>query len=86
MQDATARMRAALGQFDSGLAAHRALAEGQAPRNIALRWFKREMSLVEPLNSPQPHGVFGLSSVQPEPIAHPRKEAVFASVHCTAPS
>jgi len=62
MQDATARMNAALGQFESGLAAHRALAEGQAPRNIALRWFKREMNLTDPIATPQPHGLLGLSS------------------------
>ena len=61
MQEATARMSAALGEFESGLAAHRALAEGQAPRNIALRWFKREMSLTDPIAAAQPHGVFGLS-------------------------
>lgn len=63
MQEATARMNAALSQFESGLAAHRALAEGQAPRNIALRWFKREMNLADPITSPQQHGLFGLSSV-----------------------
>ena len=62
MQEATARMSAALGEFESGLAAHRALAEGQAPRNIALRWFKREMSLANPIAATQPHGIFGLSS------------------------
>jgi len=62
MQGATARMEVALDQFESGLAAHRALAEGQAPRNIALRWFKREMNLTDPIASPQPHGIFGLSS------------------------
>lgn len=62
MQEATARMSAALGEFESGLAAHRALAEGQAPRNIALRWFKREMSLADPIATAQPHGIFGLST------------------------
>lgn len=62
MQEATARMNVALGQFESGLAAHRALAEGQAPRNIASRWFKREMSLADPITSTQPHSAFGLSS------------------------
>lgn len=63
MQDATERMNAAIGLFESGLAAHRALAEGQAPRNIALRWFKREMNLTDPIATAQPHGVFGLSGV-----------------------
>ncbi len=32
-------------RFESGLAANRALAEGRAPRNVALRWFKKEMNL-----------------------------------------
>src|SRR5262249_5049289 len=32
MQEATGRMREGLEQFESGLAAHRALAEGQSPR------------------------------------------------------
>ncbi|MCA9076944.1 MAG: 2Fe-2S iron-sulfur cluster binding domain-containing protein [Planctomycetaceae bacterium] len=46
MQTATASMREGLAQFESGLAAHRAIAEGKAPRNVALRWFKREMNLL----------------------------------------
>ncbi|MAT71042.1 MAG: oxidoreductase [Planctomycetaceae bacterium] len=48
MQAATAKMREGLGQFESGLAAHRAIAEGKAPRNVALQWFKREMHLLPP--------------------------------------
>lgn len=62
MQQASAQLDAALDQFESGLAAHRALAEGQAPRNIALRWFKRQMNLTDPIANPQPHGIFGLSA------------------------
>lgn len=46
MQNATAKMREGLAQFESGLAAHRAIAEGKAPRNVALQWFKREMNLL----------------------------------------
>lgn len=45
MQAATVRIREGLGEFESGLAAHRALREGKPPRNIALAWFKREMNL-----------------------------------------
>lgn len=45
MQAATAKIRDGLGNFESGLAAHRALREGKAPRNVALQWFKREMNL-----------------------------------------
>ena len=40
MQEATAVIREGLSQFESGLAAHRALREGQAPRNVALEWFR----------------------------------------------
>ncbi len=46
MQEATAKMREGLAQFESGLAAHRALEEGKAPRNIALQWFQRKMNLL----------------------------------------
>lgn len=51
MQEASATLREGLSQFDSGLAAHRALAEGKAPRNVALQWFKREMNLLPPAAS-----------------------------------
>ena len=52
MQAATAKMREGLAQFESGLAAHRAIREGKAPRSVALQWFKREMNLL-PLASSQ---------------------------------
>lgn len=63
MQAATDTLRAGLAQFESGLAAHRALAEGKSPRNVAIRWFKREMNLLPPVaDGPPPHGIFGLSA------------------------
>jgi len=46
MQDALDEAREGLARFESGLAAHRALVEGSAPRNVALQWFKREMDLL----------------------------------------
>lgn len=61
MQDALEEMREGLAQFESGLAAHRALAEGSAPRSIAMQWFKREMSLVAPSGNPVSGGPFGFS-------------------------
>ena len=61
LQEASDRMRVAWGEFDSGLSAYRALAEGQAPRGIALDWFRREMNLTDPLTTGPAHGVFGLS-------------------------
>ena len=62
MQEATAQMRQGLAQFESGLAAKRALAEGKVPRNVALQWFKREMSLASPVVGEEARGVLGLSS------------------------
>ncbi|WP_233578891.1 FAD-binding oxidoreductase [Tautonia sociabilis] len=61
MQAATARMREGLAQFESGLAAHRALAEGTSPRNVALQWFKREMSLLPPAGTAGEAGSIGVS-------------------------
>src|SRR5262245_8493414 len=62
MQEATAQVRKGLALFESGLAAHRTLAEGKAPRDIALQWFKGEMNLsATPSGSHAPGGPFGLS-------------------------
>ena len=48
MQEATAQVREAVAQFESGLSARRALAEGNPPRQVALQWFKGEMNLQPP--------------------------------------
>lgn len=61
MQEASETLREGLSQFDSGLAAHRALAEGRAPRQVALEWFKKEMNLLPPGGGERSGGVFGLS-------------------------
>jgi len=61
MQDATARVREGLEQFESGLAAQRALAEGQPPRQVALEWFKRQMDLPITTVPSDDAGPFGLS-------------------------
>ena len=53
MQDAVARLHSGMARYDSGLAAHRALAEGKSPREIALQWFQREMNLL-PTEAVQP--------------------------------
>lgn len=45
MHEATARLREGIAQLESGIAARRALAEGRAPREVALAWFKQEMNL-----------------------------------------
>lgn len=59
MQEAVAMIREGLAQLDSGLAARRALAEGKAPRNVALQWFKREMSLLPATTSSSDHAFGG---------------------------
>lgn len=62
MQEAARRMREAQAQFESGLAARRALAEGASPRGVALEWFRRDMSLPPVAAAAEtPHGLFGLS-------------------------
>lgn len=52
MQEATATLREGLAQFESGLAARRALAEGKPPKDVALQWFRSEMNLPQPASAP----------------------------------
>ena len=61
MQDAIAKLREGLARFDSGLAAHRALAEGKDPRALAMQWFKGQMNLPGPPLLAEAHGLWGLS-------------------------
>jgi len=61
MQAATAKMREGLARFESGLAAQRALAEGKAPRNVAITWFKREMNLLPPAATEPGFRFFGMT-------------------------
>jgi hypothetical protein len=62
MQEATAQLREGLALFESGVAARHALAEGKAPRDIALQWFKGEMNLsAPPAGQEAAGGPFGLS-------------------------
>ena len=60
MQEATGLVREALARFESGVAAHRALAEGKPPRQVALQWFKGEMNL-QPPQGVETRGSSGLS-------------------------
>lgn len=62
MQSATASIREGLAQFESGLAAHRAIREGKSPRNVALQWFRREMNLLPPASATAKAGLFGMST------------------------
>ena len=61
MHEATRLLREGIAQFDSGIAARRALTEGRAPREVALTWFKREMSLAFPVTLAESHSGRGLS-------------------------
>ncbi|MBX9660022.1 MAG: 2Fe-2S iron-sulfur cluster binding domain-containing protein [Nitrospiraceae bacterium] len=61
MQQATEHMRQGLAEFESGLAAHRALSEGQVTRNVALQWFKREMNLASPIPRDELHALLGIT-------------------------
>jgi len=61
MQASSASLREGLARFESGLAAKRALAEGKAPRNVALTWFKREMNLAYPMPSDEPRALLGVT-------------------------
>jgi ferredoxin-NADP reductase len=60
MQAGTASLREGLARFESGLAAQRALAEGKAPRDVALTWFKRDMNLL-PLPDEEPRALHGVT-------------------------
>ena len=62
MQVAVSDIEQGLAQYDSGLATKRALAEGQAPRNVALQWFKREMNLLPTLSEQRPNVFLGMSA------------------------
>ncbi len=61
MQEGAIQLREGLAQLDSGIAARRALAEGSAPRPVALAWFKHEMNLTAPVVDDDSHGIRGLS-------------------------
>jgi glycine betaine catabolism B len=45
MHEAAVLLAEGLAQLESGIAARRALAEGRAPSEVALAWFRREMNL-----------------------------------------
>lgn len=61
MQEAIALLREGAARFDSGLAAHRALAEGRDPRRLAMDWFKAQMNLPGPPGTLHAGGPFGPS-------------------------
>jgi len=62
MHEAMAGLREGAAQFESGITARRALAEGRAPRAVALDWFKREMNLTSPVPQDEPRAVLGVGA------------------------
>ena len=61
MQAAAETMRVGLTHLESGAATQRALADGKAPSEVALDWFKREMRLLPAPTLPASEGVLGIS-------------------------
>lgn len=61
MQQALAEMRQGMQLVESGISAHRLLAEGESPRNIALNWFKTEMNLASQSSPEERHSLLGLT-------------------------
>ncbi len=61
MQQSVGMMHAGLDELSAGIAARRALAEGTAPRNLALGWFKSEMNLASPTSPDKRRGIVGLT-------------------------
>ena len=61
MQQSVGLMHEALNEFEAGIAARRVLSEGKAPRNLALDWFKREMSLASPVVRDGPREFLGVA-------------------------
>lgn len=61
MQEAVSQLRTASAQFESGLAVQRALAEGQTPRDVALKWFQQEMNLPPPTRPVMPGTILGVT-------------------------
>src|SRR6266498_1438771 len=57
MHEATVKLHEGMTQLESGIAARRALAEGRAPPQVALEWFRREMNL--PISAAPPFGLLG---------------------------
>lgn len=61
MQESVEKIKEGLSQYDSGLATERALAEGKAPKNVALQWFKSQMNLLPVSMQSQSTIFFGMS-------------------------
>ena len=61
MREASEEVRRGQILLESGLAAQKALAENQNPRDVSFRWIKQNMNLAPAVEGGRPHGFFGLS-------------------------
>ncbi len=61
IQQSVAAMRGGLDELEAGIEARRVLAEGGAPRNLALGWFKRDMNLATPIPREEPLTLLGVT-------------------------
>ncbi len=61
LQQSVGMMHEGLDELGAGIAARRVLAEGKAPRNLALDWFKREMNLASPIGTRESDRVLGVT-------------------------
>ena len=62
MQASIETIRQGLSQYNSGLSTKRAIAEGQEPRRVALKWFKNQMNLLPTQPNKSQPVLFGMSS------------------------
>lgn len=61
MQVAVETVKEGIAHFDSGLAAKRALQDGQEPRRVALTWFKSQMNLLPSSPANDTSTLFGMT-------------------------
>ena len=61
LQEGATEARAGLRELESGQAAQRALAEGRAPRAVALPWFQSEMNLASPIPHAEERALRGVT-------------------------
>ena len=61
IQQAVGLMREGLDELEAGVSARRVLYEGKAPHNLALDWFKREMSLASAIPREPPPRLLGVT-------------------------
>ena len=61
MQMAVETVKEGIAHFDSGLAAKRAIQDGQEPRRVALTWFKSQMNLLPSAPEKGTSTLFGMT-------------------------